>query len=141
MTNFCFDYKDLVNFNPSYLSGFLAEKYDVEKEKAAVRARKRVETTAELKMRETVKGYGTVNVGSKNVEINFKDLKYILLPVWILTINYKNKLYTFAMNGQTGKMVGNIPRSFTKILLWGIGVFTGFTALFSFIVWIARLFG
>lgn len=135
-----FDYKELVDFNSSYLSGFLAEKYDVEKEKAAIRARKRIENTAEATMRETVKGYGIVNLGSKDVEIDFKDLQYVLLPVWILTINYKDKLYTFAMNGQTGKMVGNIPRSFAKILTWGISAFAGFTALLSFVIWLARLF-
>lgn len=125
-----FDYKDLVEFNPSYLSGFLAEKYDVEREKAALRAKKRVESSSENKMLETIGKYTVTRLANKNVDINFKDIQYILLPVWMLTIKYKEKLYTFAMNGQTGKMVGKIPISSGQVYKWLCISF-----IISFIVW------
>ena len=35
--------------------------------------------------------------------------QYVLLPVWMLNVKYKDKIHTIAMNGQTGKMVGNVP--------------------------------
>ena len=37
--------------------------------------------------------------------------EYALLPVWLLHVRWNGKLYTFAMNGQTGKLVGDLPLS------------------------------
>ena len=46
-----------------------------------------------------------------------------MLPVWMVNINYKNKKYTFAMNGQTGKMVGDIPIDIPKAIIISIILF------------------
>ena len=43
-----------------------------------------------------------------------KDSKYVLLPVWFLNTNFKNKKYSYAINGQNGKVVGEIPLSKPK---------------------------
>ena len=42
--------------------------------------------------------------------------KYVLYPVWLLNTTWENKKYTFAMNGQTGKFVGDLPMD--KKLYW-----------------------
>ena len=48
---------------------------------------------------------------------------YALYPVWLLNTTYNGKKYTFVMNGQTGKMVGNIPIDTKKIILYSIAIF------------------
>lgn len=114
-----FDYKDLKEFNYSYLSGFLSEKYDVTKEEAEQDAINRAKNSFISEMEKDIIGYNTV-VPIKN-NINLQNIKndYVLLPVWMLNIKYKNKIYTFAMNGQTGKLVGNIPIDVKKaVFLW-----------------------
>ena len=50
---------------------------------------------------------------------------YALYPVWILTTKYRDKLYTFAMNGQTGKFVGNLPIDWVRFAAWLSGVTLG----------------
>ncbi|MCI6866591.1 MAG: hypothetical protein MR871_01330, partial [Lachnospiraceae bacterium] len=52
-------------------------------------------------------------------------ITYALLPVWVLNTMYKGKLYTFAMNGQTGKFVGNLPSDKGKAFGIAGGVFAG----------------
>lgn len=118
-----FHYKGLVEYNHAYLSGFLAEKYDVDEKKAIVRANKRAMNTAIETTRKTVTGAGPTV--SKN-KLNIKKIKndYILLPVWMVNVKYKDKTYTFAMNGQTGKMVGNIPLSMKRTVAFSILIFS-----------------
>ena len=116
-----FDYKDLKDFNYSYLSGFLSEKYDVTKEEAENDAIKRVKSSFTNEMKNDIRGYNTVLVKSENINLNNKKNSYVLLPVWMLNIKYKEKIYTFAMNGQTGKLIGNIPIDKKKaVIVWSL---------------------
>ena len=115
-----FDYKDMIDFNYSYLSGFLAEKYDVTKEEASTDAVNRVSSSFENVLRNDVTGYTSVSVSSKNYTNKSNKISYVLLPVWMLNIKYKEKIYTFAMNGQTGKLIGDIPIDKKKAVLYFI---------------------
>lgn len=126
-----FDYKDLTSFNHSYLSGFLSEKYDITSDEAKKEGIDRAKNTFIDEMKKDILGYDNVNLTKDN--INLKNLKsrYVLLPVWMLNIKYKNKILTFAMNGQTGKIVGNIPIDIMKaIIIWGITFIVIFVLLF-----------
>ena len=118
-----FNYNDLADFSMSYLSGFLSEKYDVEKSEAFERAKTRVVNSTNEKLKETILGYSTYNVVSSNMNINLKGSNYILLPVWMLNINYRGKVRKFAMNGQTGKMVGDIPIAPSKVISTSLVIF------------------
>lgn len=118
-----FNYNDLADFSMSYLSGFLSEKYDVEKSEAFERAKTRVVNSTNEKLKETIIGYSTYSVVSSNMNINLKDSNYILLPVWMLNINYRGKVRKFAMNGQTGKMVGDIPIAPSKVISTSLVIF------------------
>lgn len=118
-----FKYEDLQEFNMSYLSGFLSEKYDVEEDSAYSRAKERVTNSTIDQFRTTVKGYTSVTVANSDLNIEKKDASYVLLPVWMLNIKYKDKMHLFAMNGQTGKMVGDIPIDNKKRLLYAAGSF------------------
>ena len=115
-----YDYTGMKEFNVSYLSGFLAEKYDVEKDDAFSRAKLRMKNSTIETLKNTVLGYNTVLVNRENVDITELKSEYILMPVWLLNIQYQDKRYTFAMNGQTGKMVGNVPISKKKVALWSL---------------------
>ena len=118
-----FNYDGLVEYNHAYLSGFLAEKYDVDEKEAVERANKRAMNTA---IDTTKKSVNDINARVSKNELNIKKLKndYILLPVWMVNIKYQDKNYTFAMNGQTGKMVGNIPLSMKKTVIYSILIFS-----------------
>lgn len=114
-----FDYKDLKEFNYSYLSGFLSEKYDVTKEEAKNESIARAKNSFIDEMKKEIKGYNVVTPIKDSINLQSSANYYVLLPVWMLNIKYKDKIYTFAMNGQTGKLIGNIPIDKTKaVILW-----------------------
>ena len=115
-----FNYEDLVDFNPAYLSGFLAEKYDVDETASEKDAIERAENTAEQNMYNDVYGYATKSIKSRNLNCQKKETLYVLLPVWMVNIKYEDKYYTFAMNGQTAKFVGNVPIDKKKKALYTI---------------------
>ena len=123
-----FRLEELVEYNHAYLSGFLAEKYDVKSEDAVTRANKRAMNSSIDVVRESVVHQTKVPVNN-SLNITCKYTDYILLPVWMVNIKYKEKDYTFAMNGQTGEIVGNIPLDMMKTILISIGIF-----IMSFIV-------
>ena len=136
-----FDYADLKPFDYAYLSGFLAEKYDVNSEDAMKIAEQRAEnsTFEELKSQVSRTGYNTVVNTSKNITSTLTSQEYILLPVWMLNIKYKDKIYTFAMNGQTGKLIGDIPVNKTKAVIWGFIIFAIIFAVLTVINLIIRM--
>ena len=68
-----------------------------------------------------------------NIDENVSKSDYVLLPVYMLNIKYKDKMHMFAMNGQTGKMVGNVPISWLKLIIWSIGMLAGLSLLWYFI--------
>lgn len=127
-----FDYDDLKEFSYSYLSGFLAEKYDVDSDQASERATSRTKNSTIDILKDDVRGYTSKTLKSSNINCNLRKSDYILIPVWMLNIKYNDKLYKFAMNGQTGKMVGNIPVDKKKAWLYFLLVLGGsFIILFS----------
>jgi hypothetical protein len=70
-------------------------------------------------MRRDIRGYNTVIPTTNSINLNNTKKLYVLLPVWMLTVKYKDKIHTIAMNGQTGKMIGDIPIDTKKaILIW-----------------------
>jgi len=102
-----FDYKQLTAFRMPYLSGFYANRYDVDSKASSTIAYNRICTTAMSALDSSVSGYNSVRqTGSRTVFQNAKVL-YALLPVWMLSTVWNDKHFTFAMNGQTGKIAGD----------------------------------
>ena len=118
-----FDFSELRQFATPYLSGFLAERYDVSKEEVFPRARKRFEGSAEKKLSSSLTKYNRVrrHQDVKRVE-NVKAI-YGLLPVWLLYSRFSDKNYLFAMNGQTDKILGNLPMDRGKMVRFAALVF------------------
>jgi DNA-directed RNA polymerase subunit RPC12/RpoP len=104
-----FDLTRAVPFKPTYLPGFLAERYNVDSEMATVRARERLDKTAGSIFRNTVTGHQSVSLVGSKVTVNETRLHLALLPVWVLTTVWRGERFTFAMNGQTGRIVGDLP--------------------------------
>jgi len=127
-----FEYADIKEFTPAYLSGFLAEKYDVDSKTAYKRAEERVDNAIKDYLKNAIHGYTSFNLTFEDVKKDLKKVEYVLFPVWMLNIKYKDKYHMFAMNGQTGKMVGNVPVSWGKFFLWLAGLTIGIFLLIVF---------
>ncbi len=104
-----FDFKDAVDFQTAYLAGYLADKYDVTGEQSIPRANERIKKSTEDAFASTVQGYNSVTAKNSVVNVRNGKAKYALYPVWILNTTWNGQKYTFAMNGQTGKFVGDLP--------------------------------
>lgn len=113
-----YDYNNLKKYTSDYLSGFLSELYNVEENAADLIGRKRAKTTAYSLFYKSIehKNYDDIEVKYSNFNIKKTTAHYGLLPVYMLNIKYQDKFYTFAMNGQTKKMIGNIPLDKKKVV-------------------------
>lgn len=112
-----YDYKGLEPFSQGYIAGYLADRYDVSKEECSVRAKKRAEKTLENLIDDTVTGYNNKTKRFSHVRVKEGTISYAMLPVWMMSTKYRNKDYLFAMNGQTGKMVGELPMDKLKAFI------------------------
>lgn len=128
-----YDYSQVVDFDMAYLSGFLADKYDVESAAGEDRIRQRVENALNDQVQSSFLGYATVVPTSRQISIDHGKAKYVLLPVWLLNTRYHGKTYTFAMNGQTGKMTGEFPVCPKRSAAWFCGIWAAATALVSLV--------
>ena len=104
-----FDYGKLIDYNHAYLSGFLAEKYDVDKETAFSDASLRTINSTKTEILNSMVGYASKTITSSDINPSITNVEYVLLPVWMVNVKYQNKYYLFAMNGESGKFIGNIP--------------------------------
>ena len=104
-----YNYEDAVDFNGAYLSGYLADKYDVSAEESIERANERVKNSTIAAFKDTTGMFQAVIPEQSRVSFSNGKIRYSLLPVWMLNIKYLDKMYQFAINGQTGKVVGNYP--------------------------------
>ncbi len=111
-----YDYSAAVDFKTAYLAGYMADKYDVTAEDSKDRAANRIRNSVMNYLRNSVSGYNTLEPQQDNFQLYNSSASYALLPVWILNTTWNGQKYTFAMNGQTGKFVGNLPMD--KGLYW-----------------------
>ena len=129
-----FDYSQAVDFQTAYLAGYLADKYDVTSEECAPRANARIKKSTEDLFAETASGYATVVAEKTDISTAKGKIRYALLPVWTLAVNYAGTNYRFAMNGQTGKLIGDLPVSKGKFWAYFAAIAGGITAVGSLLV-------
>lgn len=120
-----FNMEKLLPFQMGYLSGFQAEKRDLESDVFHSEVEKEVRDFTVQNLTSSIQGYNSVRVVDGSTQIRDGKWQYALLPVWVLTYKdkQKNQLYYFAMNGQTGKICGKLPVDKTKLALLFAGVF------------------
>ena len=126
-----YDLSQAVDFQTAYLAGYLADKYDVSADGCKERANDRIRASTEAAFAATTAGYATVIPQNTNIRLRDSRVRYGLLPAWILTTRWQDKVYTFAMNGQTGKMVGDLPIDWKLFWTYFLSVGLGCGALIS----------
>lgn len=131
-----YDYNEAVEFNSAYLSGYLADRYDVDFDECVNRINKRIKKTTEEKFADTTGGYTSVTASHSAINCEHGKLRYALMPVWSLNVKYNDEMYKYVINGQTGKLVGKYPISaartigyFFKIFAIAGVIFGGVSAL------------
>ena len=136
-----YDYTQLETFNTLYLSGYFTDKYDVPIKECKARLRQRVYQSLDHNIRNSCNHFTSVYAPETDLTTKNLEHKYVLLPVWILQTRYKEKLYTFAMNGQTGKITGSLPISRIRVVLWFFLIFTLLSLpLFAFFSFVGLIF-
>lgn len=120
-----FDVSAAVDFNSAFLAGYMADKYDVGVDQSISRANERIRKSTVDAFADTVNGYSSVEVKDSSLQFHNGKSKYALYPVWILNTTWKDKKYTFAMNGQTGKIVGDLPVDSKAAAKWTLGLTAG----------------
>ena len=128
-----FQYDAMVPFSTAYLPGFFADIPDVSIEECSPRAELRATETAVEAMGRQVSGYETCIPTRKDAQLRRGRVRCALLPVWLLSTQWEGKRFLFAMNGQTGKMVSDLPVSKKKYWAWWGGLTAGITAALAVI--------
>ena len=136
-----YDLSAAVPFSPSVLAGALADHADVDAADCEERAMERVENSVSQAMRGTVSGYTNVSERSKNIRTEGGKVTPVLMPVWLITTEKEGTTYTFAINGQTGKLTCDVPADRKKSLVWGGGVFAGAFGIATLALWLLEQMG
>ena len=139
-----FDYSQVVDFNPAYMAGYIADQPDEYAEEMMERAEQRSVSFIDNQVLKEVPHYSK-RISGRNYKFINENSEYTMIPVWILNVNYKNKRYKFAINGQTGKMVGELPIDDKKLKKTCIKLPILFTLLFpligAFLYWVGIIRG
>lgn len=134
-----FLFSDAVDFKTAYLAGYLADKYDVDEEQSIERANARIKQSTEKAFADTVRNYTSVVREAGSVKLRGGKAAYALYPVWMLNTTWNGKNYTFAMNGQTGKLVGDLPVDKGAARKWTLGLTALCSAAAYGIIWLLHL--
>ena len=137
-----FAMQDAIPFQTAYLAGYVADKYDVSAEDSIERANKRIRRSTEETFQQTVTGYDSVKVDNSSIQLHGGKAKYALFPVWLLSTSWRGENYLFAMNGQTGKFVGDLPVDKGAARKWMLGLTAALSAAsygVMWLLWLARI--
>lgn len=134
-----YDFSQAVDFQTAYLAGYLADTYDVDAEASIGRANERIKHSTEEAFAATAIGYTSVIPDFSSVRLRNGKSHYALYPVWLLNTQWNDKTYTFAMNGQTGKLVGDLPMDKAAYKKWFAGIMAAISAgvfALSYLLWL-----
>lgn len=124
-----YNYQQLQNFEPKYMSGFYGEIYNQGAQELENRAQTKARSASEELMQGSLNDYSSVRPHRKDLNLQRDGENYALMPVWQYLYRYKNKTYQFHVNGQTGKVIGTTPVSKEKVLAYGASVFALVTSI------------
>lgn len=131
-----FDLSGAVDFQTAYLAGYLADKYDVSAEDSIDRANARVKTSTQDAFAQTVTGYASITPETSSIQLQGGKARYALYPVWLLNTTWNGNKYVFAMNGQTGKFVGDLPLDKSAATKWTLGLTVGLSIAVYVAAWL-----
>lgn len=117
-----FPYGQLKEFRTPYLAGYEADKYSFDEEQLYPRVKEKIRPYIDNYIQSTMTGYSSVSYTNKRVDTELLQADYAMLPVWVVHYDFNKLEHSFAMNGQTGKVVGKPPLSAVKIAAWFGGI-------------------
>lgn len=120
-----FNAESAKDFAIAYLSGYQAQRHDVGAEQCQPRANERIRSSVKSLMDSTVMGYTTAIPANTQIRMEHGKVKQVLMPVWLLNTSWQDQTFTFAMNGQTGQFIGDLPTDKGKFWKWCLGLFGG----------------
>lgn len=123
------DLEELKTYAPQYLSGFEAESYQIDLVDGFENAKNLMDRPIRQKIKHDIGG-DEQKIHSTKSEYNNITYKYILLPIWLASYRYNNKVYRFMINGRTGEVQGERPYSMVKV---GAAIAAAVAALAIFI--------
>ena len=123
-----FDYSAMVPYDSAYLAGFLADRFDSDPDAELPRANGRMQSSAVEMFTSTAALY-TPTLRTCSLRLIDPSVRYVMLPVYLLNCEYGGKTYRYAVNGQTGKVAGELPISKAKSAAWFFGVAAGAAAV------------
>ena len=126
-----FDYSEITDFTDAYFTGYLAEKFNSTPKDEKERTKSKIGEGILDYFRATERKYDTVKIQKDNTELSFDNVKYAMLPIYTLNFTYKDKKQQIYMNGQNGKIVGDLPVKKAKAASLFFGVFIGILAICS----------
>jgi DNA-directed RNA polymerase subunit RPC12/RpoP len=118
-----FDYEAAMVYQPTYLLGYLAQTYDADADSCRPRAHQRMTAALRNSFAASLSSYDSFSVDEEQIHVTGERVHYAMLPVWLLNTIYRGQTYTFAMNGQTGEFVGQLPVDWRRFWGWFIGLF------------------
>ena len=117
-----YKYDQLLEFDPKYMSGFFGEVYNEEPSAFEPRAKLKAAESAKILIKDSISGYASVSAKSENISMENGRTDYALFPVWLYVYKYKDEIFRFYVNGQTGKVVGKTPISTKKVWAYGLSM-------------------
>ncbi len=115
-----YDFTKLKPYSPEYIAGFAAERYTLGLDDGWTVAKDLIKTKLKQNLtRKLERDHNADHVSNLNMSTSYDNVtfKYILAPIWIANYKYLDKEYSFAVNGQTGKVAGSSPVSVIKVIL------------------------
>lgn len=130
-----FDTYDAYKFKEEFIMGYSVEYYNRKMEDVKNLVKKMIERNIKDQI---LKNYSYDRVDYLNIDTKytFAEYSYIILPTYRVNYKYNNKEYSTFMNGQTGKVGGNLPRSGLKISAFIIGILLALGLIVYFIAFI-----
>ncbi len=116
-------YNELIDFSLPYISGFMAERYDVDTSEAQIAMEQRAKAYLASTLKSRIKDYSTVKIKNAQIEVSDVQAHYAIFPLYMIVNQFKGKTYTFLINGQTGKISGETPIDVTVQLFYGVIIF------------------
>jgi hypothetical protein len=110
------DTRALVPYRAEYVSGFRAEAYQVGLKDGFAEARRMIDERIRQMIRREI---GGDEQRIEAVRTRYSDIgfKHALMPVWISAYRYRDRVFRFLVNGQTGEVVGESPVAWWKVAL------------------------
>jgi zinc finger domain, LSD1 subclass subfamily len=103
-------------YNPAYFAGFVTQIYTVDFIKGFEYAQGLIQEKTEELVKEDIGG-DRQRIDTLDITLDDKKFKLLVLPFWIASYRYKEKIYQVVINGRTGKVYGKSPISALKVIL------------------------